>query len=180
MKFCGQNYSTLDSLFLAMCLQELKTSCLLFSGWGSSLYMMWNFSLRHTRHFLFVGLYVFPRSINSQQMSWVAPPSFISHTCPLSLVLSLPLTDFMSCLCSFHLSLKVRPVIPIYVSTCPVLLSVTDALYTTPACWHWPWTGHLFTPARQLQAGWFGNCLSPFSSCALCLETACPMLGMHL
>ena len=52
MKFCGQNYSTLDSLFLAMCLQELKTSCLLFSGWGSSLYMMWNFSLRHTRHCL--------------------------------------------------------------------------------------------------------------------------------
>ena len=163
-----------------MCLQELKTSCLLFSGWGSSLYMIWYFSLRHTRHFLFVGLYVLPWSINSQLMSWVAPLSLISHTCMLSFVFSLPLTALMSCLCSFHLSLKVRPVIPMYVSTFPVLLSVTEALYTTLACWHLPWTGQRFTPARQLQAGWLGSCRSPFSSFALCLETACPMLGMHL
>ena len=32
----------------------------------------------------------------------------------------------------------------------PVLVSVTVALYTTPASWHLPWTGHLALPARLL------------------------------
>ena len=98
--------------------------------------------------------------------------------CVLSFDFDLSPGLLMLLFCSLNLVLKVLHVRPVYVSTFPDCVSVTQAEYTTAVDLHLPWTGHLSGPSTQLQPGcglfsWF-----PFNTVLLCLEMAVHLLAL--
>ena len=85
----------------------------------------------------------------------------------------------ISWVCSYHLSLNLLDVNPVYVSASLLSPLVTVAWYTTPSTWQAPPTGHVGTPPLQLHPG-VGCCSSPWLAIwLLCLLIAWPILGMQ-
>ena len=113
---------------LSLCLQVLKTSFLLFRVLPSLLYKISFFSFRQILHFLFVGLNLDPRPTNFHSTLNGLFCSLRFQIWFASVALCLFSSLFISELWPLYLDLKVFPVTPVYVSTCPDAVSVTVAL----------------------------------------------------